>query len=452
VFAGEMLAGVKARLWRRGCLWAVMLAVMFLSVVTGCKRDGDAVKLAHIYDPLAAPSARANCEWIEKALDRYGKRHPDVEISIEQFKWDQIDAKLMTDYRAGAPHDLAWTSPQWMAKHFAVGDLLDVSPLLNWSAEETADFSWSPAWKTAERDGRVIGVPNGVHTRVVCFRRDYFEEAGLDPDNPPETLDEILEAAVKLTRQGDGEDVWGLGVYCGRERGTIELAFAPLLWHYGGELWDETTGRAVFASEAGVKAVEFLYDLMHKHKVCPTWCATGTYDDNILEPFLNGRMAMAWGWGSYWIEILEQKGWIQGLFPPTPGGKAVVADVFVTPTIPQAQFTNAWLLSVHAISKHPQEAADLLDFLVQPEQLIDFPDAGLPARRSMWDRPEYQTEFYRRWRRAAEKGRSMPATPHYNELADGIAAAIQEILLQDTDVTETLKRAEDEYNARFAQL
>ena len=46
----------------------------------------------------------------------------------------------------------------------------------------------------------------------------------------------------------------------------------------------------------------------------------------------------------------------------------------------------------------------------------------------------------------------MPATPHYNELADGIAAAIQEVLQQDTNVAETLKRAEDEYNARFAQL
>jgi maltose-binding protein MalE len=70
----------------------------------------------------------------------------------------------------------------------------------------------------------------------------------------------------------------------------------------------------------------------------------------------------------------------------------------------------------------------------------------------MWERPEYQTRFYRCWRHAAEKGRSMPPTPHFNELADCIAAAIQDILLQHADVPKTLKQAQDEYNARFAQL
>ena len=446
-----ILCRAMSRLRQQTVLSIVILSGVLLSVLTGCGPSGDAVKLAHIYDPLSGPSAQANCDWIDRALANYRKIHPDAEIAIEQFKWDQIDAKLMTDFRAGASHDLAWTSPQWMAKHFAEDDLLDLSPLLDWTAEETAEFSWNPAWATGERAGKLLGVPNGVHTRVVCFRRDYFEQAGLDPDNPPQTLEEILDAAIKLTRHEGGNDVWGLGMYCGRERGTIELSFAPLLWHYGGELWDEKTGRAIFASEAGIKAGQFLYDLVHKYKVCPTWCATGTYDDDIMAQFLDGKLAMAWGWGSYWIEILEQKGWLQGIFPPTPDGKAVVADVFVTPTIPQAQFTNAWMLSIHALSKHPQQAADLLEFLVEPEQLAGFPDSALPARKSMWNRPEYQTPFYRRWQTAAEKGRPMPATPHYNELADSIAAAIQEIILQHADVADMLKRAEDEYNARFAQ-
>ena len=437
---------------RQLSLRLIPAVIVSIPAIGGCKPAGNAIRLAHIYDPLSGPSSRANCDWIERVTQRYQETHQDIAISFEQFKWDQIDAKLMTDYRAGARHDIAWTSPQWMAKHFVTGDLLDLPPLLNWTPEETSDFSWSPAWKASERDEEVLGIPNGVHTRVVCFRRDYFEEAGLDPDNPPQTLEEIVTAAVKLTRHEEEREVWGLGVYCGRERGTIELAFAPLLWHFGGELWDGTTGRATFASQAGIEAAQFLHDLMYKHKVCPRWCATGTYDDDILEAFLSGKLAMAWGWGSYWIEVLEQKGWIRGLFPPTPQGQAVIADVFVTPTVPQSQFTNAWTLSIHALSEQSQLAADLLTFLVQPEQLIDFPDAGLPARKSMWARQEYQTPFYRRWLHAAERGRPMPSTPHYNELADSVGAAIQEILLEHADIPTTLKRAEDEYNARFAGL
>jgi len=434
----------------RYCLPAA-LAIAFLS--SGCGSRGDAVKVAHIYDPLSGPSMKANVDWLSEVIEAYVQEHPATKISLEQIKWDEIDAKLLTDYRAGAAHDLVWTSPQWMPKHFYTGDLLDLAPLLNWDANEVADFSWNPVWSKCREGETQIGIPTGAHTRLVCFRRDMFADAGLDPDNPPETLEALVDAALKLTRDADGDgepDVWGLGVYCGRSRGTIELAFAPILWHLGGELWDPSTRKATFASPAGVQTAQFLYDLIHKHKVCPAWCATGTYDDAILKPFLAGKLAMGWGWGSYWIEVLEQEGWIQGLFPPTRDGKPVKADVFITPTGPQAQFTNAWTLSVHALSKRPEQAADLLDFIARPERLAAFPDAGLPARRATWERPEYETRFWQTWRLAAEKGRPMPATRYYNELADGVAAAIQRIILEGAPIEETLKQAEDEYNARLA--
>lgn len=102
-------------------------------------------------------------------------------------------------------------------------------------------------------------------------------------------------------------------------RTTIELYFAPLLWHFGGELYDAKRHKAVFASDAAVAAARFLDDCVHKHKITPPWACSGTYDDVIQLPFLDGRLAMAWGWGSYWNKTLEEKGWIKGLVPPRPG-------------------------------------------------------------------------------------------------------------------------------------
>ena len=274
-----------------------------------------------------------------------------------------------------------------------------------------------------------------------------FSKAGL---KPPQTLDELVAHAKALTQDtnGDGQpDVWGLGMSVGPSRATIELVFAPLIWHFGGDLWDEKAGRANFASEAGVKAAQFLYDLIYVHKVMPSWVVSGAYDEVVLKGLLNGTFAMTWGYGSYWIPALEDAGWIKGCWPATPECATVTADVFVTPTEPKAQFSNAWTVSIHALSKNPETSFRYIESLLRPGTLENFPDGGLPARQSAWQQNQYATDFYGTWFEAAKNGKPMPATVYYGELADTIAAAMADILLNEAPIKETLQRHQDEFNA-----
>jgi len=420
----------------------------------GCNRPSpDRLTFTHIYDPLAGPNGQLNMDWIYARVAEFQRRHPGLSVALESAKWDQIDTKSMADYRAGIVHDVILTSPQFLPRHSVVGDLLDLQPWLGWTEEQVADFAWNPVWQACEQGGKRIGIPMGAHTRLCVYRKDLFVAAGLDPEKPPATLDELVRYARKLTRDIDGDgkiDIWGLGIYFGPSRATIEITFAPILWHFGGKLWDEKSRRATFASDAGVRAATFLNDLMNKYFVTPRWAVSGTYDDVVLRAFLQGKIAIAWGWGSYWIQPLEQKGWIKGCFPPQPHGKMVNVGIFLTPTQPQAQFTNAWTISVHASTQKPAQSVQLLKTFVEPEALMSFPDAGLPARLSTWQCAEYQTPFYQLWFQAITHGRSMPATAHYEELANTVAAALQEILIKNAPVRATLVRFQQAYNVRYA--
>lgn len=432
-----------------------ILFFLFLSIVFSlCQQSQEnLLKFTHIYDPLAGPHGKSNTDWIDERLAIFKRLYPDLHIELEQAKWDQIDTKSMADFRAGIRHDVLLTSPQFLPKHAVVQDLLNLNPFLQWEEDQIADFAWNPVWHKCEQHGKRIGVPMGAHTRLCIYRKDMFADVGLNPDNPPATLQELVAYAQKLTRDmnGDGKtDIWGLGVYFGPSRGTIELAFAPMLWHFGGKLWEEKTKQAVFASKEGIKAAQFLNDLMNKYKVTPRWAVSGTYDDVILRGFLEGKIAIAWGWGSYWIQPLEQAGFIKGCFPPEPQGRTIKAGVFVTPTNCKAQFTNAWTISVHALTPKPVESVQLLETFVEPEALFTFPDAGLPARLSTWQRPEYQTEFYQTWFEAVKNGRSMPPTAHYEELANSVAAALQEILVKNAPIETMLLKFQKAYNKRYA--
>ena len=77
-------------------------------------------------------------------------------------------------------------------------------------------------------DGQQIGLATGVHTRTNVYNRDMFKAAGLDPDKPFTTLDEVVDAGKKLTKAD--KDIWGLGLYLGPSRATIELYYGPMVW------------------------------------------------------------------------------------------------------------------------------------------------------------------------------------------------------------------------------
>lgn len=439
---------------RRIIVGIVSICAVLLGIVTvGLAAQQQTIKLAHIYDPAGGGGMLANYDWIKEQVVDFEREFPDVKIQLEQFIWDQIDTKMMSDYKAGVWHDVTMSMTMLMPQHFVVDDLLNLTPYINkWTAKEYRDFAWHPSWKKFVKDDMIIAVPLGMHTRQQVYRRDMFEEVGLDPNAPPETLDQLINYAKRLTRDTDGDgtpDIWGLGMYLGPQRATIELYFAPYLWYYGGQLWDPATEKAVFASEAGVKTAKFLYDLIYTHKVTPEWAISGLYDEVIATPFLNNKYGMAGGWGNYWIEPLQREGFAEGVSPPTTQAKGTVADLFICPK-GTSRFTNTWSISIHKLTKNADLSFKLLESIIRPDSLWTFPDAGLPARRSLWQRPAMKTDFYLKWAEVANVGRPMPSTARYMELSDTVAVCLQEIIAQKAPIQATLEKFQDEYNRKYA--
>ena len=407
------------------------------------------IKFAHFYDPV---TLKSNADWVKETIRVFEANNPGITVKEEIYKWNEIDTKAMMDFKAGIGHDVMLSSPQLMPKHGFVGDYMDLTKYVN-SWPDKDDFTWSPVWGKSNQNGKQIGIPTGAHTRTIAFNRKMFLDAGLDPDNPPRTLDQLLVAAKKLTKDTDGDgktDVWGLAMAFPSSRATPELYSGPLIWHFGGKLWDPESKRATFASAEGVLAIQWLSDLVNVHKVTPKYSIGGDYGAITKDEFLNGKHAMAWGYGSYWIEAMEKHGWTSGIFPASTKGRALEGDYFILPTNGNAMFTNAWCISIHKLSKHPDESFKFIETFLSSDRLRTYPDAGLPGRKSEWDKPEHNTPIYNVWKDAIAKGRPMPSTGYYGELADALAAAIQEILATNASVEDTLKKYEDEWNSNYA--
>ncbi len=409
------------------------------------------VKWAEIYSRSSDPEAKPNQAWLKSISTQFEAGYPGWKVKSEYIRADQIDQKAILDLVAGLKHDVMFSSPQLMAKHNAVGTFIDLSPFFaRIDRREQADLEWSPGYKAVTVGGQQLGLPTGVHARANVYNRDLFTSAGLSVDKPFATLDEVLAAAKKTTKAG--QDVWGLAMYLGDSRATLESFYGPMVWAFGGDFFDAASKKATLDSEASVKAMQWIFDLVFTHKVTPSYCfgADAKYSDLILQAVLKGKAAQAMGFGSYWIDALQARNMLKDCYPAKATCAPVSADVMIQPGETSAQFTNGWCLSIHKLSEVSPMAWQLMMTVFRPENLASYPDAGLPVRQSMWTGPEYQSPFYQTWLAAAKSGRPMPATPFYPELAVAVSSAVQEIMLAKADIPATLKRYGDDWNSKYA--
>jgi sn-glycerol 3-phosphate transport system substrate-binding protein len=169
------------------------------------------------------------------------------------------------------------------------GDADPFDPLIEKAGQTPAaymDQFWPPLKPNAVVDGKVYGIPYQNSTPLLYYSVDAFNEAGVDPDKPPATWAEWIEAAKKLTKPGGQR--WGLMFpatydYCG-------WITSALVMQNGGQYYNHDYGGEVYYNApSSVGALALLDKLVNQLKVVPP----GVSDANACtSAFFSGRTGM----------------------------------------------------------------------------------------------------------------------------------------------------------------
>lgn len=452
---------MKRSVLKKSMAMALLMALLAASL-SGCGGDGSdtsggggetkTIKFAHQFTEGegATVSMTDAYQWVTEAAAKFEAEHEGYTVELEYIPGNDYPTKLMSDYTAGIKHDLIMAQSDIVGQCIQTGSLLDIMPYFSqWPEEEQNDFNWNPVWASFEVDGKLYGIPCGLHTRTIAYRKDMYEAAGLDPDSPPKTLDELVEYAQLLTDEEN--DVWGLGIYMGPHAASCEVVMQPLIWSQGGNYYDEATNTATFTTPEVISTIQWMHDCVYKYKVTPTWTLEGQQDESLLKPFLNGQFAMAFGIGNYWLGDLQDAGLISGVYPATAEVDDSKVGWFVVPEEGGKTFANAWGVAIAANSDNPDMAFELLTCAVDKEVIKNFiAFGGFPGRLSGFEDPAYEGEFWQHWLEISRTGTAL-RTPNYNNIKDSLTAAMQEIITSgDTaNIEEVLQRYQDEYNNRY---
>lgn len=118
--------------------------------------------------------------------------------------WNNRMDKILVSLAAGVPYDLVCTgfySPIEEGSNGLLAPLDDY--LANWSGTKKYP---EPIWNTLRWQGKTYVVPQNSSLRAIAYNKALFAEAGLDPETPPQSWDELIRYARLLTRM-QGEQV-----------------------------------------------------------------------------------------------------------------------------------------------------------------------------------------------------------------------------------------------------
>lgn len=371
-FAGEQRCGGRGGK-TLPCSPAPLLLCVLLLLQAGCSQESPS-ELPSVTLEFMIWGDTSEVATVQEYVRAFEKKFPAIRIQIQhapplgEMGYRQ---KLGVRMRSGTLPDVMYVDMQdfdaWAGKDV----FLDLTPSME--RDETfrlADY-FEPIMKRFEVGGRYFGLAKDFTTLVLYYNRDLFDKWGVPYPEEGWTWDDLLERAKKLTRDTDGDgkpDEYGL---------TVETWFGewvPWLWQNAGEVLSEDGTRCLLGDPAYVEknaeALQFLADLIWKHRVAPTPAVTS--DLGTADIFMTGRVAMCtYGrWMSMRFKDIRNFDWA---IAPLPQKLRKATTLFTV------------CYSIAKNTKHPKEAWEFVKFLLGAEGQIAVAEAGhaIPVLREI---------------------------------------------------------------------
>lgn len=223
-------------------------------------------------------------------ITAFKDEEPNLTVNVvEASDRDDLLARLSTSFAGGKPPDVFLLNYRFYGQFAARGVLEPLEGRVDDSDVFQQEDFYEPALDAFRFDGALTCLPQNISSLVVYYNRDLFQKAGVPEPEAGWTWDQMLDRAIKLTRDEDGDgnvDQYGLGV----EASIIRVA--PFVWSAGAELVDdvEKPTRFTLDTPEAIAAMQKFFDLRETWAVVPTEQEIESEDDE--SRFQNGRTAM----------------------------------------------------------------------------------------------------------------------------------------------------------------
>ncbi|WP_405923657.1 ABC transporter substrate-binding protein [Streptomyces sp. NBC_00035] len=417
-----------------------ILALVMGLLLTACSSDDGSSdgRVTLRFQSLAwqEESVDANKELVEE----WNAVHPDVKVEYVQGSWDSVHDQLLTSFEGGEAPDIIHDASDDLADFAYGGYLAELGELL---PERLKSDIPQRSWETATFGDGIYGVPFLQEPRVLIANAKWLKESGVRIPTPekPWTWEEFRSIVKELSGEGKYGVAWPLKEPVSATL-NLSLSTGGQMFHRGED--GKVTVRFDAADEVVPRTV---HDEVNTDGSASS-TTLGMGGSDTLPGFFGGKYAMVPLGFSYRQQIVQQapKGFDWQVLPAPAG-----ADGLTQGVSPQT-------LSVAEDSPHKKEAAEFIDFLLRPENMVRLAlgDWMLPTGTEALKDPALHTtkDDWATGTALAAQLRSAPAQSvrGYPEWKDKVATpAFQEYYSGAIDLDELRKRLVEDGNLVLAR-
>lgn len=325
-----------------------------------------------------ASSEEATAENMKRVIAAFEDEHPDIDIDNVAVPFNQVRQQALTQFSAGDAPDVMQLNQNVPFELAAEGLLLDLE------ASDLADPAWqgahfASAVDASRYEGQLIAAPWILAPYGLWYDKDVLQRAGLDPDAPPRTFEELRAQMQTVKEELGDEGVYPIAI----DTTNVDNALFQYLNYFlafgARPLYD---GAANFDTPEVVQALSFLQEMVEQD-----YTPVGQDIRQLRELQANGRVAFRMD-GPFVAGILRS-------LNPALEGEAFHQRFGVT-GIPQGPagdngpVFNGHQLAIAADSENPQAAWTFVEYLIDSEvsiQEYQLPQGVIPANQQAAESP-----------------------------------------------------------------
>lgn len=392
---------------RRRALAALALTLLLVA----CGTNDEATESAA---PAEGPASGELTVWAMGAegealgvlAEAFTEENPDVTVNVTPIAWDVAHDRLITAIAGDATPDVSQLGSTWAGEFAETGALEPVPDSID------SEAFFEGIWDTNLVEDTAYGVPWYVETRLLYYRTDIAEAAGIT--EPPSTWDELFTMAQAMKEEGGAENGISLTVGTGSWQNYL-----PFVWSNGGDVTAEDGSFSLDSPEA-VEALEYYDSFFEAGLVSPQ-----PEGFDITPAFVQGSYPMFFS-GPWHLALIEEAGGEdfadQWAIAPMPTGDSATS------------FVGGSNLAVFEGSDNRDAAWKFIEFLTQPEVQAQWFDqvGALPSVQSAWDSESLSgDEQLAVFGQQLEDAKSPPSIPTWEELAATIDDQVEQVTAGD---------------------
>jgi multiple sugar transport system substrate-binding protein len=308
---------------------------------------------------------------IDELIKRFEAANPGIRVKHTHVPYDDFRLKIAAAIPAGQGPDVVQLFYGWLQDYLKAQLLQPLPTELFDPAEIERDFY--PLVRQMKVDGRYYAVPTAVRSLALFWNRKLMQEAGLDPAKPPQTLDELVDGARKMTKRDGAGNLLQAGIALDMGLQDHHWIREVLIRQMGGQPYSADGRSVAYNTPAGQRAVAWYTDLVSREKVSQF----GFLTDGVTA-FRSGRAGLMID-GSFRLAAFDGQAGLDYAVGelPAQGGR-------------RFNFASYWVngLTPKATGPKKEAAAKFLRFITTPAAMeLWLEKVGeLPARKAVAER------------------------------------------------------------------